>query len=192
MPVLAGEEEVEDAKQLGFSIRTNQRVLRLQKLQPWEPGSRLRFVFCEVHVTAPVSAPCRHSLQNLLGEGATTKRNLKRSSARHTGETFELKEEDHRATISDLNSADLGRGSSSWRASARCSSLWRCAGRGAAARRKYEVDDDTADDEVEKNEDVHDDNATAEFSDGDDDDDDGNLDADVPQDGQATPHSDAA
>eukprot|EP00959_Pyramimonas_sp_CCMP1952_P233913 4887949-Pyramimonas_sp.AAC.1 len=94
-PAPAVEEDIAEARELGFSVKGNQRVMRMRKLEPYEPGSR-RFIFCkDVLITAPVSALCRHNLKNIIPPGRRSIKNLKRSSVRYTGDIFELGEADH-------------------------------------------------------------------------------------------------
>eukprot|EP00965_Chrysotila_dentata_P099131 3277665-Pleurochrysis_carterae.AAC.1 len=52
-PAPAVEEDIAEAQELGFSVKGNQRVMRMRKLEPYEPGRR-RFIFCkDVLITAP-------------------------------------------------------------------------------------------------------------------------------------------
>eukprot|EP00965_Chrysotila_dentata_P055372 1837474-Pleurochrysis_carterae.AAC.1 len=62
-PATAVEEDIAEAKELGFAVKGNQRVLRLLKFKPYEPGSR-RFIVClDVMITIPVTAIYRHNMK---------------------------------------------------------------------------------------------------------------------------------
>eukprot|EP00965_Chrysotila_dentata_P079061 2607541-Pleurochrysis_carterae.AAC.1 len=52
-PATAVKEDIAEAKEFGFAMKGNQRVMRLLKLEPYEPGSR-RFIVCQdVMITIP-------------------------------------------------------------------------------------------------------------------------------------------
>eukprot|EP00965_Chrysotila_dentata_P213915 6187914-Pleurochrysis_carterae.AAC.1 len=73
----------------------------------WRGGGRGRQAAWLLHPDES-TGPSNAKLERWEPGSATTKHNLKHSYARYAGETFELKEEDYRSIISDLNSADLG------------------------------------------------------------------------------------
>eukprot|EP00965_Chrysotila_dentata_P182103 6013065-Pleurochrysis_carterae.AAC.1 len=52
-PTSATEENIAEARELGFAVKNKQRVLRLEKFEPYKPGSRRHILCKDVVITAP-------------------------------------------------------------------------------------------------------------------------------------------
>ena len=104
--VAARAADVTEAKELGFTIKPGAQVLRLQKFEPFEAGSR-KFAECKVNLVVPTCALRRHKLIN-NAEKQVRKSARLQNNARYGEATFELKEEDHRAIVGIMQTEGIG------------------------------------------------------------------------------------
>lgn len=105
----ATESDVAEAKELGYSIKAGANVLRLQKYEAMETGSR-NYVACKtINLVVPASALRRHNMLS-NADTATAGRRCSRIKAgeRYEASTFELKEADIRAIVAIMATEGLG------------------------------------------------------------------------------------